>query len=296
LPTLLNDLDAWRHLPPVAYGSGQRLPAWARALAGTLPRTTAAMLELDYRHRCRSPLNAQLGAELRWVAARASRCAYSEAYAASDLRRVGVDEATIRALAGDWSRFPEPRAAALRFAQHLTEAPHAVTDDEVARLIAAYGERQVVAMVLLLAYASFQDRLVLALNLPLEAGGPLPPVDVRFALTPPGGHPAGARRPGLPVASDWHPAERVTDPDWLALDFSRLQQELQRQRARQPRIRLPVEAPGAIRWGLVCSTYQPELAAAWSACTRAFSTEADQDPGFEQGLFWVVSRALECFY
>src|SRR5262245_37796124 len=47
---------AWKHLPPALKGAGQPLPAWARALSPGLPYTTAAMLELDFRHRARGPL------------------------------------------------------------------------------------------------------------------------------------------------------------------------------------------------------------------------------------------------
>src|SRR3954470_17837552 len=47
---LLSDAEAWSHLPTAEVGSGQRLPAWARAVARSLPRTTAAMLRLDWIH------------------------------------------------------------------------------------------------------------------------------------------------------------------------------------------------------------------------------------------------------
>jgi hypothetical protein len=56
------------------------------------------------------------------------------------------------------------------------------------------------------------------------------------------------------------------------------------------------EHPVRIRWSLVCMGYQPELAAGWSACTRAFAEEAKQDRVFEESLFWVVTRSLQCFY
>ena len=48
------------------------------ALPASLPRTTAAMLELDYLHRVKSPLDPKLRAMMRWTAARANHCAYSE--------------------------------------------------------------------------------------------------------------------------------------------------------------------------------------------------------------------------
>ena len=117
---------------------------------------------------------------MRWVAARANRCAYSMAYAEADLKRAGLDEAGLRSLRGNHDDLPEPERAALDFAHRMTVDASEVGDAEVARLIARYGESKVVAMVLLLAYANFQDRLLLALDVSIEPGGPMPPPDVRF--------------------------------------------------------------------------------------------------------------------
>jgi hypothetical protein len=100
------------------------------------------------------------------------------------------------------------------------------------------------------------------------------------------------------------------DQEWLALDFDRLQQEMEKQRARPTRIRVPswdevrtqlpadypARKPLRIRWSLVCLGYQPELAAGWVACLRAFAEEARQDRVFEESLFWVITRSLNCFY
>ena len=100
------------------------------------------------------------------------------------------------------------------------------------------------------------------------------------------------------------------DPEWTALKFSDLQSNLDVQRARKPRIRVPswddvraklpngadFKKPLGIRWSLVCAGYQPELANGWSACTRAFGQEAAMDRVFEESLFWVVTRTLTCFY
>ncbi len=291
---LADDAEAWQRLPAAVRGAGRPLPAWARALAATLPRTTAAMLELDFLHRERSPLEPALRARLRWVAAHANHCRYGETYAEADLRRVGVDEAAIRELAGNSVNLSSPDGAALAFADKLTRAADTVTDDEVARLIGQYGEAQVVALVLLVAYANFQDRLVLALDLPLEENGPLAPLDVRFQSAPLGARLA-VPRAAAPLAAA-RSAEREADEDWAALALPDLRKEMDRQRARPPRIALPPqEAEGAL-WGHVCRSYQPELAGAWSAVARAFDAEAEQDPVFEQSLFWVVTRSLQCFY
>ena len=41
---------------------------------------------------------------------------------------------------------------------------------------------------------------------------------------------------------------------------------------------------------------QPELAAAWSGCMRAFEADAHLDEVFGESLFWVVTRSIHCFY
>jgi alkylhydroperoxidase family enzyme len=291
---LLSDAGAWKRLPRAEKGAGKRLPAWARALAPTLPHTAAAMLELDYRHRALSPLPPKLRAKVRWVAAHALGCAYSEACAAADFLRDGGTPAELSALKGDHAGLPEPERLALAFAHKLTLTPHAATDEEVARLVRHYGEKRVVALVLLLAHAGFQDRLLLGLDLAAEPGDPLPPLEVRFAPVPLGTSLARPRRE--PPVRPAPPAAPAVDRDWGRLDLFTLHHEIDKQRARRPRIRLPRTEPGAIHWGLVCRTYQPELAAAWAVCRRNFGAEANQDPVFEASVFWVLTRARQSFY
>jgi alkylhydroperoxidase family enzyme len=307
---LLGDAQAWRLLPAAEKGAGQPLPAWARALARSLPRTTAAMLELDHLHRAGGALDPLLRGKLRWAAARANGCAWTQAQALADLRRGGLDDAGAVALAGDWKALPAAERDALNFARKLTQAAYGVTDEEVAALVRAHGEKRVVAMVLLLAYASFQDRLILSLGLRPETDPPLPPLAVRFRKdrdAPARPAPAARAKPADEAAPA---AERITDADWRAFDFERLQQQMEGQRARAPRVPVPPweevrkhyppgQAPARplrIKWSLVCLGYQPELALGWGACTRAFGQEAKQDRVFEESLFWVVTRSLQCFY
>ncbi len=232
---LPDSFSAWKRLPAAEKGAGLPLPAWARTLAGPLPRTTASLLELDYLHRVRSPLDPKFRARLRWVAAHANRCAYTEAVAVLDLQRAGLSAAEIEALRrGDWSKEDRP---ALAFARQMMLAAHRVTDDEVAALVKQRGDKQFVAMVLLLAQAAFQDRLILHLGLTAEEGGPLPPAEVRFVRKEGGipGKRLGPRK--LPVAAE--PAPVVTGAEWPRVDFTQLQEKLDDQRARPPRIRVP---------------------------------------------------------
>lgn len=309
--TLLENAHAWNHLPLKVdrYRTGlPLLPAWARVLARTLPRTTAAMLDLDYKHRARSPLDPILRGKVRWIAARSNHSAYAEAVAEADLRRAGLTDAGMQSLRGDHSDLPALERDTLEFARKMTENAAEVTDSEVARLSSAYGEEKLTALVLLLAYSNFQDRLLLALGIDVEPGGPLPPLEVVFD---PEAKPAAPDRLPPPGDSPPAPPERIDDREWLAFDFDALQKNVEAQKARAGRIRVPTwdevknrYPPGArvpvnplrIQWSLVCMGYQPELAAAWSACTRSFAEEARQDRVFEESLFWVVTRTIHCFY
>lgn len=306
---VLSDQEAWCFLPAATGGAGQPLPTWARATARALPRTTAALLDLDRIHRTRSPLDPILRGKMRWIAARANRCEYAMAYAEADLRRAGLDEAGLENMRGDRAGWPESERAALAFAHQMTVDAFRVSDADVARLIAVHGESRVVAMVLLLAYANFQDRLLLALGVPIEPGGPMPPPEIRFdpkADPPP--VPERRRPEDRPIPKE---PERIDDPSWLSMDFGDLKGRLEGQMERPGRIRVPSweevlrampadyprpPKPVRIRWSLVTMGYQPELAAAWSACTRAFGQEAKQDRVFEESLFWIVTRTIHCFY
>jgi alkylhydroperoxidase family enzyme len=307
---LLDNEDAWGRLPVEHDGPTPTLPNWARALARTLPGTTAAMLQLDHRHRDASPLDPALRARIRWVAAHSNRSPYALAYAEADLRRAGLSADAVDALrAGDHSALPEPERLALEFARKMTESADTVTDEEVADLLARFGERKVVAMVQLLAYSNFQDRLLLTLNIPLETTGPLPPPEVRLLADAKPEVPDRSPPPGgvaLPPAP-----ERVDDPEWAELDVAEIRGRLEGQKANASRIRVPTleevvaglppsvpkpARPIRIQWSLVCMGYQPELAAGWSACTGAYGREARPDRVFDESLFWVVTRTIHCFY
>lgn len=306
---VLSDEEAKSKLPHLEHGGDKPLPVWARMLAAPLPNTTAAMLRLDYLHRAQSPLDPVLRGKVRWIAAHANRCAYGEAYAAADLRREGVSDETIRALAGDIAALPEDERAALVFARKMSLDAATITDGEVARLIQLYGEKKTVALVLLLAYANFQDRLLLGLGATVEKDGPYPPLKLRFAKDARASAPARPKqeeRVVAPVSSTL-----FRDPEWMSLDFSHLQKAMDAQRERQPRISVPSweearkglprerwasRPPLRIGWSLTCLANQPDLALAWGECMGAFSQDAKQDRVFEETLFWVINRSLRCFY
>ncbi len=300
-PMLTNE-EAWRRLPG-APSKVEPLPAWARLFAGPLPVTTARMLELDALHRSGDRLEPKLRGLVRWSAADANHCDYAKAVAVADLRRSGVSESEVRKLTGDRSLLSPQQRAAASFARKMMLEAHAVTDDEMKQLLEYFGDERVVALVALLAHASFQDRLLLASKIEVETGGPFPPLMVSFAKPKPvtGSSPPAALRSKF----ESRPQGAGASAEWLGL-----QRGLESQKARPGRIRVPSKAemlkrlgdghPGMwqsdIHWSRVCYTHQPELTQAWFDCASAFRQEAKLDRTLEQSLFWIVTRSLKCFY
>jgi alkylhydroperoxidase family enzyme len=306
---ILEDDQVWSRLPPLEVGERQPLPVWARMLADNLPRTTAVMLELDAAHRIRNPLGIALAAKVRLTVARANRSDYGIACAQADLRRCGLDDSTLASLADGSAELPQEERLALAFARRLTLEADTITDAEVARLREVFGERKLVALVLLVAHANFQDRLLLALGAAADLGEPRPPLDGRFAHVDKDGITVPQRVMPEPGAGPVVP-DRLDDPEWRSLDFTALERNMEDQQARPGRIRVPdweevlpaipgdqrPKEPVRILWTLVCRGYQPELAAGWSACLRTFAEESQQDRVFEESVFWVITRSIHCFY
>jgi alkylhydroperoxidase family enzyme len=315
---VLTDAEAWEKMSYIEKESNRRLPVWVRALAVSLPKTAAAMIDLDYAQRMESTLPPQLRAKLRWIAADALRCDYGKAYARFDYLQAGGKAEDIDDLPRQLDKLPEAERLALRFVRQLVEAAYTVSDEQVARLVELYGEKQVAAIVLVAAYANFQDRLLLALGVSMEADGPLPPVKVRFRKSSPPNKVVEAkmekheRQVSPPAKNPPLVPERIDDPEWTAISFETLRQRLDKQIARrQARVRIPSwetvrdnlpdnvpkpEKPIRIKWSLLTYGYQPRLTAAWLGGLRTFRQESDLDAVFHESLFWVVTRSLQCFY
>jgi alkylhydroperoxidase family enzyme len=306
-PAQLDDAAAWQCLPELTQGERGPLPTWAKILAPSLPRTTALMLELDYAQRAGNPLDPKLRGLVRYVAADLNRCEYTKAYALADLERVGLSASEVQRMLADPRELPGALRIAVEFARKMTTAAWSVEDAEFAELVRLHGVRNAVALVHVLAYANFQDRLVLGLGLALEHDGPLPPRDWKFARA--GEVTVPSRQPpqGTPVQTI---SAGIADPEWLALDYSTLQKALEAQRGRQARVRvptaeelmanppkgMPTTRPPRVRWGMTGYYYAPELTAAWLDAMRMFGQESKQDRVFEELYFWIVTRSLQCFY
>lgn len=309
----LSNEEAWARLPMPVTGGGQPLPVWARMLAGELPRSTAAFLQLDLAQRTKGPVDPKLRAAMRWVAAHANRCAYAEAYAAADARRAGLDDARLDTLGREgFPGWPDAERAALRFARTMTLDSDSVTDDAFATLVRDFGARQAAAMVLHLAYANFQDRLLLCLGAAVEPGGPLPPVDVSFDPA------AFTSRTTPPPALQKSPLPKPTgqdlvrdDPEWSAVSYDALQDRLEAQRRKPTRLRVPAwdefarslpeglfQKPSNIVWYRIVFGYAPELAVPFEYLMRTAGAEGAPryDRVFGQSVFWVTTKAMRCPY
>lgn len=306
---LLTSDECWKRLPGTVSGSGQPLPNWVRGIAGQLPRTAAAMLQLDLAQRTKSPLDPVLRAKMRWVIAHANRCAYTEAYALADLARAGASEEVRMKLIGAPSSWPEEDREPLEFARLLTVAAPTIPDSLFESLRKRVGDKQVAAMVLLAAYSNFQDRIVHGLKLPLEEGGPLPPLVVEFAPTAFQFAPFVPKNNPVPELIQNGKDEIAEDPDWDTVSYDTLQGRLETQRDRVPRLPVPTwdevkknippamaARPTRIVWNLVCSGYVPELAVPWSIATRTMWAEVQNDRVLEESLFWIQTRSIGCNY
>jgi hypothetical protein len=187
-----------------------------------------------------------------------------------------------------------------------------VTDEEFATLVTYFGDKKTAAMVLLAAYANFQDRLLICLGAPVEADGPLPPVAVTFkpeALASRTNPVAPPVIPPLPKATGHDVVD--DDPEWTSLPYDALQAKLESQRSRATRLPIPkwdavkrnlpkgVTMKGTrVVWSLVAFGYVPELAAPWETLMWINSGENGRrfDRVFGLSLFWIVTRAIDCPY
>lgn len=307
--TIASDSEIWTRLPKLANGETGWLPTWAKAIATQMPRTAAAMLELDYAQRVSSPLDPHLRAKMRWVIAKANRCEYSQAYAIADLKHIGGTDAVCETLVGSPANWPIDDREPLEFARLMTVAAPTIEDAMFERLKNRFGERQVAAMVLLCAYGNFQDRIVLGLNLRLGEQEPLPPLPIKFAdgalqlapILPENRGSDTYRSPGQSIAP--------SDDAWTSVTFDELQRRLERQRQRTPRLPIPswedvaselppamAAKPTRIRWSLVTYGYAPELAVPWTIATRTHWSESPAERILEESAFWVQTRAIGCNY
>ncbi|MFO0939428.1 MAG: deiodinase family protein [Pirellulales bacterium] len=305
----LTDEQTWALLPQVVNGTKGKLPNWIKPVASQMPRTAAAMLQLDAAFRDKGPLDAKLRAKLRWIIANTNKSPYGQAVALLDYRRAGGRESKLQEFTGPVSNWPKSEQDDFEFARLLSVAAPTIPDELFERLKSKHGELGVAAMVLLTAYSNYQDRLLLGLNVPVEKDGPYPPLELTFVD---GAIQATPLIPGENGTDEYvsnGQAVTTIDSKLRALTYEQLQSRLEKQRDRQPRLKVPswdevktklpeamAVRPTAIRWSLINYGYAAELAIPWTLMTRTHWAENPSSRILEESLFWVQTRALECNY
>jgi hypothetical protein len=270
------------------------------------------MITLDYAQREQSSLPPKIRALLRWFAADCYRCAYSKAYARADFLRAGGDASLLDGLSNNMESLPEKERLALQLVKQLVEKAYTVTDEQMSRLVQLYGPEQASGVVLVAAYATFQDPLLHALGVSVEPDGPLPPIRVTFKKAEKGGK-VRNKSPRVATQGLAPIPEKVDDPEWSSVPLDKLQSNMEKQIARR-KARLPIPDAKAvvkdfpkdltpppdrslrIRWCRLCYGYQPRLTSAWLGGLAAFHEDSDLDEVFHESMFWVVTRSLQCFY
>ena len=306
---IVSQEEAWKLLPACEVGSGESLPAWARMLVRSLPRTTATMLEMDAAYRNSDELDPALRARLRWTAAKANQCRYGQQLAVTDMQRAGMDAEAITNFCGGVAQ-PAVERRTHQFVTDLTSRAYQVTDEQFAEIVRDYDERQTMAIVLQTAYADFQDRLLLTLGVTPD-DEPLDPLTVKFATFAPD-EKLAIERPPLPDASLLPEPIVETPADWTAaFSFNQLQASMLKQKARPQRISVPawddvqtrllpdiypVKKPVRINWSLSVLGHQPRLGSYWLRSMRTWYRESEADQVLNESVFWVVTRNLQCFY
>ena len=225
--------------------------------------------------------------------------------AVADLKRAGGTDDEVAALKGDRSPLPVEWRRVLDVARELTRAAYKVTDDQMAtrakgpwrpearRAGPACRVRELPGSSAAVAGRAAGSRADRCRRPESASSGP--------------GWAARHGRDRQPKASTDGPPETVTDPDWRSTDFKALQQFMEAQRGREPRVSVPKfedvkkhlpegAKPVRIKWSLVCLGHSADLAAPWTLGLRTFAEESKQDRVFEESLFWVVTRELQCFY
>ena len=99
------------------------------------------------------------------------------------------------------------------------------------------------------------------------------------------------------------------EADWAAISFDELQTRLAQQRDRKPRLPIPswedvrgklppamATRPTRIVWSLMTYGYAAELQIPWSVATRTMWAERPGNRVFEESLFWIQTRTIECNY
>jgi hypothetical protein len=289
----VSDAEAWEHVPRAT----PPLPSWARTTIASLPASTLLQLDLDALQRAENPLGKELSGRLRWTVADANRCAYAKESAEVDPRR----RARRRGVAAARRR-RSARGAGAPAVGFARSPPLSARDADDDGKLAAFGP------------TTWSRSSTVAYATRTGSSSARPDLRARRRDAPPARMRAGSDAAlavlerTAPTAVSAPQRRSAAPPDWSARTSDELQEALERQKTRTPRVpepgaarlaRFPKPKRGEIEkraWGRFSRGYQPVLAGAWLDATHTFAREAKLDEVLENSIFWVVTRTSDCFY
>jgi len=321
-PAAVSNEQAWKLLPPSDGTRTEELPIWARMMVSELPRTTAAYLELDRAQRTLGAVSPDLRAACRFVSAKTIGCEYSMATARADAKSAHVPAEKWSSIEDEsWKTWSKDEQLALEFAKQMSLDSDSIADEFFSNLVAKFGDQAAACMVLHSAYANFQDRFLLCLQISQEESVGSPPVTARFApaglvstttpplnLAPSTGDIASTTA-DPPPASTKSAIEKNKMHTWLP--FEGLQTRLDQQRKRKTRLPIPewgaitpklpeglMDKPSDIVWYRIAFGYASELAVPFEIYMRTAGSEIKKnwDRIFGNSIFWIVTDAMKCPY
>jgi len=110
----------------------------------------------------------ELATELFWIVSRINNCHYCLGHQEHKLLAAGVTEMKLLDLDTDWSAFPPAEQSALAFAQKLTQTPHAINRQDVARLQTYYNDDEILEIAFLVGRYNATNRWTDSLGIPQE--------------------------------------------------------------------------------------------------------------------------------
>ena len=308
-----------------------RTPALTRDAAGG----TAAPDAEGLRPSSGATPNHAFSVELFWIVSRVNNCHYCLGHQETKLLAAGRSEERIASLDGDWGDFPAEERVAFEFARKLTYRPDLIGDEDVDALRSYYDDRQILEMLLSLAWNNSINRWKEGIGVPQrdDEGGYS---RLRVAAGGPDSGSAGQER--LPRGSFLTPTpepfgDRISKVAPIALDphaklpsgltafrrpplesFDEVERRLEACRRRVPRLRLPSgeswTAPGGHLDASGEPPHSPGPVWNWMRLIRsaphdgeerlgrllALESNRDLSPLSKAQLRWLVARQDRAWY
>ncbi|MBX9627455.1 MAG: carboxymuconolactone decarboxylase family protein [Gemmataceae bacterium] len=269
---MLADEARAREVAGDAAGAGP-VPQWVRLMA-RFPVTGKNRIAAQRSAEDKGDLSKLLKAQVSWIVARQDRAWYATGEAKRRLAALGQTDDQITALDGDWAGFSPTERAMFTVAKKLAASPVVLTDADVAQAVKLAGPRDVVQLVQYVTVRASFGRITEAAGLTAESDDGKAPAAI----------------PGTPSG----------DPKPVAATREEEKALLEAHKKARPRLPMPPPAGGDDPFSKVNNARFRAHYLPADLQTSGFSREPDPamtlDNTFKVKLFWVTSRANNCYY